>query len=119
MVNIVPHDITKEYYVCSFDGLYALRQLPNKEFVFVCVILFPICVVDNGLPSYTTCHRLEYVAPIDIETARNPHILIKELTNEELTYLTLSCNSVKLYNSRGCSYTLNHALHHNTNWLKT
>lgn len=79
--------IQPEYYICSFD---ALSHLYSKEIIYVYHLRSR-----SFIAECITC--VDAADAIDTNYRHNVSILVKKLTAEEITLLTLSCKNIKLY----------------------
>lgn len=94
----------KSYYICSKD---VLQHLTNKKFMYVSVYTQYYNIQDYS----SALTSINHISSEEILQLISPYyILINKLSKKEITYLTLACRSIKLYNIDCFSYDLKKAL---------
>lgn len=97
------------YYVCTED---AILHLQNTRYMFVSEY-----TVYKVNPSTKKLREVSRVSCSDDESMNN-RILLRDLSEEEILFLTLSCDSIKIYTYKMLSARLKDKLQIDSSWTE-
>lgn len=100
------------YYICSLD---VLPHLSGREFLYVWKHNLKISHMLKNTSSDKM--YIDYVDVLDFKITPGLCILLKDLNNEEISFLTLSCKSIISCNTKHFTQFLNACLCDNNIWL--
>lgn len=98
----------QHYYVCDVS---ILSQVENINYMHV-----DIDVIYNNIKTTKTLYPFEYTINISRHTNEDKFILIKNLNDEDLSFLTLRGNKIYKFNIKELSREVIHRIEHNYGW---